>query len=53
MAATLNILYQKLKGRRRIMFPLLLIPYYLLVGTAGAFFISRKTTDTKEYKTKE
>ena len=32
------------------MFPLLLIPYYLLVGTAGAFFISRKTTDTKEYK---
>jgi subtilisin family serine protease len=32
------------------MFPLLLIPYYLLVGAAGAIFISRQTTDTNKYK---
>ena len=32
------------------MFPLLLIPYYLLVGAAGALLISQQTTDTPTYK---
>lgn len=32
------------------MFPLMLIPYYLLVGATGAIFISRQTTGTPKYK---
>ena len=32
------------------MFPLLLIPYYLLVGVVGTLFISRQTTDSPKYK---
>ena len=32
------------------MFPLLLIPYYLLVGAAGALLISQQTTDAPTYK---
>ncbi|NLZ54989.1 MAG: S8 family peptidase [Thermoanaerobacteraceae bacterium] len=32
------------------MFPLLLIPYYLLVGAAGAIFLSQKISETPKYK---
>jgi len=32
------------------MFPLLLIPYYLLVGAAGAFFLDQQIRQTPKYK---